>query len=119
MSRSRCMVEIDEAGQVLRIFRHAKRAMELPPEKVRELPRSEAVSQIRHAIWLRSHGNCEYCGRMVTENGWTAGEMHEEVPRSKMGEISLENSKFICRKCHREDERGHASRRLHFGETSC
>lgn len=107
------MVEIDEAGAVLRIFRHAKRAMELPPEKVRELPRSEAVGIIRHAIWLRCREACEYCGRTISENSWpNKMHMHEEVPKGKGGEVSLANGRGICAFCHENDPRGHADRKL-------
>jgi HNH endonuclease len=118
MARTRVMVEISpETGLPVRIFKYPGAALFHPPEVVREMPKKEAVASIRHQVFVRSAGRCEYgCGQEVTEHGYPRGEMHEEIPRSKGGEISLDNSKFVCPSCHRNDERGHANRRLHFGE---
>lgn len=111
------MVEIDPCTEkVLRIFRADKYAYALEPERIRQLPRAEAVKRIREQVCARANGRCEYgCGRAIN---WDSGEMHEELPKGKGGEVSLANSYFICPTCHREDERGHRSRRLRFGETT-
>lgn len=109
------MCEIDPVKKnIIRIFRSQKRAFDLEPEQVIEYPRSEAVKSIRQQIFTRCEGRCEYCNREIT---WQEGEMHEEIPRGKSGEISLANSRFVCPKCHRNDERGHKSRRLYWGES--
>lgn len=120
MSKTRVMVEINpENGQVLRIFRRDKSAFALDPEHVREMPRSVAVGIIRHTIFERSKGRCEYCGRSVSENSWpNKGEMHEQVPKSRGGEVSTFNGVFLCRFCHTNDEKAHGNRRLHFGESN-
>jgi len=118
MSRSRVFVEIDVDGNPIRIFRARKHAFALTPERVAEWPRVEATARIRHQIWLRTGGRCEYCSGKITENEYPKMEMHEEVPRSQGGQISMENSVGICQKCHRTDPRAHLARRLHFGEVT-
>jgi hypothetical protein len=128
VSKARVMVEVDGGGCPIRIFRAAKQAFALPPERVKEYPRAEAVARIRHAIFVRCGGRCEYgCGRAIVEDKYQPGarwpnimEMHEEIPRGsvhKVGEISLQNSYAVCGVCHRKDARGHLNRRLHWGET--
>jgi len=57
----------------------------------------DAVKSIRHTLFLRSGGNCETCESPVLESG---GHMHEQKHRGRGGEISLENSLFICAVCH-------------------
>jgi 5-methylcytosine-specific restriction endonuclease McrA len=79
-------------------------------------PKRDAVSEIWETLWVRAAGKCEYCSRPITRTGWAKGEMHEEVPRGNGGEISLANSKMICRSCHRNDPRGHADRKLQFSK---
>jgi hypothetical protein len=118
------MVEISPEGLPVRIFKNAKRALDLPPERVSEWPKKEAVGSIRHQIFVRCAGKCEYgCGRSFPEDGplRVRMHMHEEVPKGSVhttGEVSLANSKAICYYCHFEDDpRGHQNRRLHFGET--
>jgi 5-methylcytosine-specific restriction endonuclease McrA len=58
---------------------------------------AEAVKSIRHQLFLRAKGFCELCGDIVLES---SGHMHEQKHRGKGGEISLENSVFICPICH-------------------
>jgi 5-methylcytosine-specific restriction endonuclease McrA len=102
------IVERNTQGQAIRIFknRQAARSIEyLTMEYVK------AVGEIRHQIFMRSCGNCELCGTMVTEKG---GHMHEQKHRGKGGEISLENSVFICPTCHR---RAHADRNTRFSSS--
>lgn len=119
MSRTRVICEIDpKTDRIIRIFKVPKRALDLSiqnPELIREYPRSEAIKEIRLQVFARADGKCEYCGRPIT---WDTGELHEELPRGKGGEYSLANSRAICFRCHREDERGHKSRRLHWGENA-
>jgi 5-methylcytosine-specific restriction endonuclease McrA len=67
-----------------------------------ELDRNTAVSEIRHHIFVRSGGECEHCGVPVTES---SGHMHEKQHRGKGGEISIENSVFICAKCHQHQHK--------------
>ena len=88
-------VELGAGGLPIRILRNKKDAT---TGFYREWPRRDAVSVIRHQIFLRSKGDCEFCASPITEQG---GHLHEQVPRGKGGEISLANSIFICATCHR------------------
>ena len=100
MSKEYVFVEIDMEGDVVRIFKNRSDASDCIDLNniVVQMDYTLAVGDIRHHIFLRSGGNCELCGSMVTEEG---GHMHEQVHRGKGGEISLANSVFICARCHR------------------
>ena len=103
-------VEVDSLvshDQVLRIFRNGKEAL-ASHGLLSRWPRRDAVSSIRHQIFLRSKGDCELCGSPITE---ITAHMHEQKHRGKGGEISLENSVIICAKCHRS---AHADREPKF-----
>jgi len=89
-------VEIKSDGTPIRIFRN-KRAALASKQTVVQTVRTLAVADIRHQLYDRSKGNCELCGTIVTEN---SGHMHERQHRGRGGEISLENSVFVCAKCH-------------------
>ena len=92
-------VEINERGDPLRVLRNNKEANYRPSKRLFAYwDRAEAVLGIRNRIFDRSEGNCELCAVPVT---WDTGHMHEKLPRGKGGEISLENSIFICSNCHR------------------
>ena len=54
----------------------------------------------RHEAWERSGGFCEEpgCNRCLSEE---TGEPHHEKFRSKGGDDSLANIRFVCRRCHR------------------
>lgn len=122
------MVEIDpETKSVIRIFSSSKKAYGFEPERVTELPRTEAIARIRKQVWERCAGKCEFCSKNIIEDGplWLRMHLHELIPRGKydtetqtFGEYSLTNSVGICQKCHEEDERGHANRKLRFGEVT-
>jgi hypothetical protein len=116
------MVEINPTtGEFLRIFKSPKAAFALEPERVVEWPRAEAIARIRHAIFVRSGGKCEYgCGRSFPEDGplKVRMHMHEEIPKGNGGEVSLQNGRGICYYCHFGDDRAHGNRKLHFGETT-
>ena len=71
---------------------------------------SASVASIRHQVFLRSKGDCEFCASPITEHG---GHLHEQVHRGKGGEISLANSIFICATCHRL---AHADRNPRFSK---
>jgi 5-methylcytosine-specific restriction endonuclease McrA len=83
-------------ADVRRIFR-SKAAALSSGACIWYMRRSDAVGAIRHAIFVRSGGDCELCSSPVTED---SGHMHERQWRSRGGEISLENSIFICAHCH-------------------
>lgn len=107
-------IERSPQGAILRIFRgtHSddwKRAM--AAGTLFTCPKKDAIAAIWESLWTRAAGKCEYCGGKITRTGWTKGEMHEEKHRSMGGEISLANSRLICRDCHRNDPRGHKDRR--------
>lgn len=107
------LVEINSHGDPVRIFRTVKEAMKLPVELVQKWPRGLAIRSIRETIYVRSkdvlgNGRCEFCGQFVTRD---SGEMHEKIPRGRGGEISLENSVFICKPCHRGQNGAHGNRR--------
>jgi hypothetical protein len=104
-----------ECGQVLRvqkIFRSRKAAI-VSHALLATMPRAAAVSEIRHQLYERSKGNCELCGDIVTEQ---SAHMHERKHRGRGGEISLENSVFICYACHLGPRGAHGARRPRFGE---
>jgi hypothetical protein len=98
------------SGQAVRIFRTQKAAAEFEGY-VLKIPYFTAVSEIRHQLWLRCRGECELCAASITES---SGHMHEQKHRGKGGEISMENSVFICPICHR---RAHADRNPHFSSS--
>jgi len=105
-------VEVDLCGDPVRIFKNYKASLRLPEYLVQRWPKGLAIRTIRSAIYKRSwdeggQAHCEKCGVGVTED---SGEMHEKNPRGKGGEISLENSVFICQNCHRK---AHGNRRWH------
>ena len=87
----------------IRIFRSKKAAFAAGIPVV-PTSRALAIQVIRHKLWLRSQGECELCGSWLLEE---TGQMHERQHRGKGGEISMENSVFICFACHRD---AHADR---------
>jgi 5-methylcytosine-specific restriction endonuclease McrA len=82
---------------VIRIFRNKKAAHRAARAWIDCIPYREAVGSIRHMLFVRSGGDCEICGERLTE---VTGQMHEKHHRGRGGEISLENSVFICAACH-------------------
>lgn len=94
--RNRVYVEVRD-GKIIRIFRSQIGTFETPVENLREYPRGEAVKEVRDQVFERSGGECERCGTLITKK---TGELHERKPRSKGGEISLENCWMLCRRCH-------------------
>lgn len=97
-------VELDAAElKVMRIFK-SKSAAGRSGMIVALMSLAVAVSAIRHHIWRRSEGYCEMCATPVLESN---GHMHERKHRGQGGEISMENSVFICPPCHRRE---HADR---------
>ena len=60
------------------------------PYTRRKKPSRKAVGAVREKVSQRKDGLCECCG-------FRAGEsMHERKPRSLGGEISVENSHWVC-----------------------
>jgi 5-methylcytosine-specific restriction endonuclease McrA len=100
-------VETTAQGVPVRIFTSRSKVTR---GYIMKMNRSEAVKIIRHQLWLRCAGECEICAAPVTED---SGHMHERVHRGKGGEISLENSVFICPPCHRRE---HADRNPRFSK---
>lgn len=96
----------------IRIFKSRKAAVgALHAEATKlilKMDRAEAVGSIRHQTFVRSGGYCELCGSVVLES---SGHMHEQKSRGKGGEISLDNSVFICVACHK---RAHSNREPKF-----
>lgn len=82
---------------VVRIFKNQKAAYASGLRTARTVYET-AVKDIRAQLWKRCGGFCELCGDLVTEK---SGHMHEQKWRGKGGEISLENSVFICAKTHK------------------
>ncbi len=89
-------VELGLSGTAIRIFRNQKAALKAQTCWT-VMARNQAVGQIRHQLFIRSEGYCEFCDDRVTERG---GQMHERLHRGQGGEISLANSVFICATCH-------------------
>lgn len=86
---------------IVRIFRNQKAAL-ASDAPVIVLHRDVAVAEIRHQLWLRCKGVCELCGDTVTEG---SGHMHEQKHRGQGGEISMDNSVFVCAKTHKQEHR--------------
>jgi 5-methylcytosine-specific restriction endonuclease McrA len=97
------------SAQPIRIFRSKSAAM-YSEGIVRLAEYATSVTAIRHQIFLRSKGECEICATPITES---SGHLHEKQHRGKGGEVSLENSIFICPPCHRHQ---HADRNPHWSK---
>jgi len=102
--------EQNEAGHVTRILRDNHEVFRPSSVVFYTWERAEAVSSIRHQLFRRSKGYCELCGEIITEQG---AQMHEQHHRGKGGEISMDNSVFICSTCHK---RAHADRNPHWSK---
>ena len=109
------LAEIDTHGDPIRIFRTVKAACKLPVEHVAEFPKALAVSVIRRKVFERAAGSCEYCGNPITPK---TGHMHEELPKGKGGEVSVENGRAICYDCHLGPNGAHGNRRWHTSKIS-
>lgn len=97
------MVEINpETNRVVRIFKYPAAALFLDPAIIRELPRKEAVEDVRKQVFEASGGECRNCGRVIS---WSF-HMHEVLPRGNSGEISVLNSVALCADCHLNGEHG-------------
>ena len=94
-------VELDDLGNVIRIFRKDKKWLSCPGNRLGEMSKVDAVYKLRLSVYERSRSligpGCERCGRRIT---WDTMEMHETLPRGKGGEQSLENCEALCRDCH-------------------
>lgn len=111
--RGRCFVQILD-GKIVRIF-HKMYVAQLSGKEIREYPRRDAVIAIREQVYTASKGQCRDCGKLITNRF----HMHEEVPRSKGGEVSIWNSIALCAACHiLRDDSAHGNRRLRFGESN-
>jgi hypothetical protein len=113
MKNKMVWVEVNDSNATVRIFRNRSAANAFGQERIAEQNRFEAVAEIRHQIFLRSKGFCELGGEPITE---ASGHLHEQIHRGKGGEISLENSVFICYDCHLGPMGAHRDRRVRFGE---
>lgn len=104
-------VETDEHGTPIRIFRKDLKWIGCPDSRLKVMTKAEAVGNIRSQVWKRTTGECEYCGKWITENTM---HMHEELPKGQGGEVSLENSVGICYNCHLGGPTSaHGNRRWH------
>lgn len=91
-------VEVTPANIPIRIFRSRLHSAGYHVGSITQMDRTHAVSIIRHLVFMRSEGFCEGCSAPITES---TGHMHELLHRGKGGDISLENSVFICAACHK------------------
>lgn len=115
-SRHRVWVEYGDKENVIRIFRSAPFGIQntVDRDRIREIPRYDAVSAIRMQVRRRADDHCDRCGCVLP--GY-AGEMHERVPKGKGGEVSLENCWWLCHRCHQVGpDSEHSNRQLRFGE---
>lgn len=95
-------VEVSEDGaRVVRIFKSEKTAFDRG-QNIDWMTYEQAVGDIRHQTFMRSNGFCELCASVVTEK---SGHLHEMKHRGKGGEISLDNSVFICARTHKHEHR--------------
>lgn len=79
-----------------------------------DVPRSEAVSEIRRQVFERDDYTCVHCGELVT---WKTGHMDEFVSRGKGGEVSVDNCQTLCANCHIGPQGKHGNRRPKFKGT--
>lgn len=92
------MVEVDPSTELpIRIFKLPNMAFALPPERVREWPKRDAIEAIRRQVFAREKFRCRHCDKRLT---WDIGEMNEIVPKGKGGEVSLDNCELLCHGCH-------------------
>ncbi len=103
-------------GVIRRIFRSThgpdwERALEA--RTLETCPKKDAVGAIRKQIWQRCAGNCEWCGKRITENGplWKRMHMHEKIPKGSGGEVSLDNCVGLCQNDHENNPEAHGDRK--------
>jgi HNH endonuclease len=90
--------EEPESGYTItRIYNNLKEAVLDGCEDPKQFLKKDAVFAIRHLVYNRSKGLCEYCGATLT---WNTSEMHEKVPKGKGGEVSISNCVMLCHACH-------------------
>lgn len=111
MSNRRVWVEVDLAGNPIRILKHVRFGRDM--DRIREMPKFDAVGAIRKQIWKRCAGRCEWCGKPVTESGSLQRRMnmHEVIPKGNGGQVALDNSVGICYDCHFNDPAAHGNRK--------
>ncbi len=61
--------------------------------------------QVRQLVFRREHGQCQRCGRLVTDDCWPwedrRAHVNEIVPRSLGGDpLDPDNCELTCRPCH-------------------
>lgn len=78
--------------------------------RVERSSRKLTILQIRAAVYERDQSACVACGELVT---WQGMHLHERVPRSKGGIISIENCETRCADCHLNVS--HGKRKPRFG----
>ncbi len=95
-------VLLGENGRVSKIFRD-RTWREYPAEVIREMPKADAVGDIRDQVFERNRNpltgqiECGRCGRTITKH---TGQMHETQLKSLRGEVSLSNCEALCGSCH-------------------
>jgi hypothetical protein len=94
-----------DTSTVIRIFKNQRTAFSAVDTEPTWMPYGIAVASIRHQLFIRSQGLCENCCAIVTEK---SGHMHEKKWRGKGGEISMDNSVFICPRCHQFEHKDRA-----------
>lgn len=104
-----------ENKKVSRIFKSSKLAF-AGCENPEAVFKAEAVGEIRRQVYDRQDGQCLWCGARATYDGDLFSRMHMDEIKSKGlgGEVSLENCRCLCPKCHLQDR--HGNRRPRFGE---
>lgn len=113
MKRGIAHIEVRDS-KTYQIFRSAKAwvAAGVRGAKLSVMPRVDAVRQIRWQLYINDP-HCRWCGEGVS---WEGCQMHEVIPRSNGGEISLENSIILCYDCHQgRKDSAHGNRKLQFG----
>lgn len=114
MSKNRVLCEIDPlTRKLVRILRHGGTALFLRPEQVVELPKIEAVSQIRRQVFEKYNNRCRHCDKLLT---WQTGHCDEIIPKSKQGEVSIENCQLLCADCHIGPKGKHGDRLPQFSK---
>ena len=104
-------------GLVWRIFRNRKAASVAGITcQISVMAKVDAERIIKKQLWELAKGKCTWCGADVPLVGgglYNNSHIHEQNPRGRGGEVSMENSIILCYDCHMNV--AHGNRKLQFG----
>jgi 5-methylcytosine-specific restriction endonuclease McrA len=116
VNRGLVCIEIRD-GKVWRIFRSRKSASIAGLTcQTSVMAKVDAERTIKKQLWDLAKGKCTWCSKDVPLTGgglYNNSHIHEQDPRGKGGEVSMENSIILCYDCHMNV--AHGNRKLQFG----